>query len=92
MTSIWRRVRCGERYWPAEAALRLAGLGLLAASFFVWRWDCALIAGLPAQDSTPREFLVAALAVLCLWSGLALTIEGPGLLRLYPPPPRALLR
>lgn len=34
---------------------------------------------------------MAALAVACLWVGLALLIEGAGLFRLMPIPPRAML-
>jgi hypothetical protein len=85
---IGQRLNSGERWWAAELALRLLGLALLGG--------CAIAAHavvrLTAQRSgTLLEFVVALVAFACLTGGLALLIAGPGLFRLMPKPPRALL-
>ncbi len=84
MTTIHQRLRAGERIWATEACFRLAGLAALAVAGWIFRQIP------PRSQASPREFLAAALAVACLWAGLALALEGPGLLRLMPRPPRAL--
>ena len=89
-TMIIDKLRRGERCWLAEIVLRATGLGMLAF--------CALMVGIvyrlanlpPPHDGTPLEFVLGAVAVVALWTGLALFFEGPGLFRLMPKPPRAL--
>lgn len=91
MKALLSRLQQGERVWPAELVLRTAGLASLYACLLAWRWDCCLVAIPPKHDTTPQEFAVSILAVVCLSVGLALTLEGPNLLRRVPLPPRALL-
>lgn len=91
MKALLSRLQRGERVWPAELVLRVAGLLSLHVCLLVWHWDCRLVAIPPKHDATPGEFAVAVFAAAILFIGLALTLEGPGLLRHMPVPPRALL-
>lgn len=91
MKAILSRLQRDERVWPAELVLRASGLVSLYACLLVWRWDYCLVAIPPEHEATPQEFAVALLAVVFLSIGLALTLEGPNLLRRVPLPPRALL-
>lgn len=90
MVSIWKRLERGERCWPAEVVLRLAGTSMLYACAVIWRALCRLV-GQPPHPSGPLEFIIAAGVCICLSAGLALTLEGSGLFRLLPMPPRAML-
>lgn len=88
-SAIIQKLRRGERVWLAEFGLRALGLGMLAL--------CALLARTlyrmsrsPPHSASPLEFILAGIGVVCLWVGLALLFEGPGLFRLQPRPPRAL--
>jgi hypothetical protein len=80
------RLRRGERLWFAEAALRAAGLLLLAATYRLGLtahdWETAP----PPHPVTPGEFAVCLGTVVCLSGGLALAMFGPGLLRHVPIP------
>ena len=79
------------RQWAAEVALRSLGLILLAMAG----------TGLPAlrrglsgpfpHPAGPIAFLLAALIFAAIVTGLALLIEGPGLLRSVPYPRRRLI-
>jgi hypothetical protein len=91
MTTIHRRLCAGERIWAAEACFRLAGAGALAFCAWLARWLFRLVHLPPRHPASPLELAAAALAVVSLWAGLALVLEGPGLLRLMPRPPRALI-
>ena len=91
MRKIRHRLESGERWWAAEVVLRLTGLALLGACTAFGRVVVRLAGHPPPHQATPAEFAVAALAFVCLTSGLALLFEGPGLFRLLPMPPRALL-
>jgi hypothetical protein len=86
--SIRQRLNSGERWWAAELVLRLVGLALLGGCAIAAR---AVIRLSAHQSGTPLEFVVALLAFGCLTSGLALLMVGPGLFKLMPKPPRALL-
>lgn len=91
MRKIRHRLESDERWWAAEVVLRLIGLALLGACAAFGRVVLRLVGHSPPHQGTPAEFAVAALAFVCLTSGLALLFEGPGLFRLLPMPPRALL-
>lgn len=84
MMTILQRLRAGGRIWWMEACFRISGLAAIGTASWVFRHIQA------REKADPREFLAAALVVVCLWTGLALALEGPGLLRLMPRPPRAL--
>ena len=84
MTTMIKRLGRGERCWPAEIAMRTAGLVPLTLFVLLWRALCR-------RPEDPIGFVLAVMACLCLWLGLALTLEGAGLLRPVPLPPRALL-
>jgi hypothetical protein len=83
-----RRLESGAGGWPAQAGLRLGGallLGLCALA--AW----ALVASMhrpPAHNASPAEYGEAISSVLTWALGWALLIEGPGLFRLIPVPPR----
>ncbi|MBW8752978.1 MAG: hypothetical protein JF595_02325 [Sphingomonadales bacterium] len=91
MASIMQRLERGERYWPAELVLRAAGLGLLYFCTVLARPLYRLVNQPPPHQATPAEFALAAVIFVCLTSGLALLFVGPGLFRLVPRPPRAML-
>ena len=91
MRKIRHRLESGERWWAAEFVLRTLGVALLGAFAALWRVVVRMVGHMPPHQGTPAEFAVAALAFVCLTSGLALLFEGPGLFRLLPMPPRALL-
>lgn len=90
MTTIHQRLRAGERIWVVETCFRLVGVGSLALSAWAARWLFHLVHSPSRHSATSLELAVAALVVVSLWAGLALGLEGPGLLRLMPRPPRAL--
>ena len=91
MHKIRYRLQSDERWWAAEVVLRLVGLALLGICAAFGRIVVRLAGQPPPHQGTPAEFAIAALAFVCLTSGLALLFEGPGLFRLLPMPPRALL-
>jgi cytochrome b561 len=91
VASIMQRLEHGERCWPAELVLRAAGLGLLYLCVLLSRSLCRLVDQPPPHQASPAEFALAAVVFLCLSSGLALLIIGPGLFQLVPRPPRAML-
>ncbi|EIZ79736.1 hypothetical protein WSK_1626 [Novosphingobium sp. Rr 2-17] len=86
------RLRSGQRWWPAEAAFRAAGLLSLWSA-----WQLALLAHRMEAVTAPTASFhhhLARLAdlgvctgvVLLLSGGLLLSIEGAGLLRDVPLP------
>jgi hypothetical protein len=89
--AILNRMQQGERVWAAEVALRLAGLALLETCRLAALWLLRMTRVTPPHECTPAEFAVAAVGFVCLTTGLALLLSGPGLFRLQPRPPRALL-
>lgn len=77
-------LRRGERWWPAEIALRGLGAALLYAG-----WRVALLARDMATQGPPHpagaaDLAVCAAVVVLLCTGLTLGFEGPGLLRDVP--------
>jgi hypothetical protein len=89
--AIINRMERGERVWAAEVVLRLSGLGLLGTCRLAVMWLLRVVRAAPPHQATPAEFAVAMAGFVCLTTGLALLFEGPGLFRLMPRPPRALL-
>lgn len=89
--AILFRMQQGERVWAAELVFRLSGLGLLGACRSAVLWLMRMVRIAPPHQATPAEFALAVAGFVCLTSGLGLLLEGPGLLRLMPRPPRALL-
>lgn len=83
-----RRFRASRRI-AAELAMRTAGAGLIVAA-----WGCARMAygwvlARGRQGATLAEFATCAAAFVLLAAGLALCLEGPGLLRRVPVPRRS---
>ena len=77
--------------WRFAALLRLAGFGALASALGSWLWTDRLVERGPVHGGTPLELFAAMLAVVGLWTGLALVIAGADLFRQFPAPPRALV-
>lgn len=91
MSSVLDRLRQGQRYWPAEIGLRALGIGLLAACSKVLLLVHQMVTTPPSHQATVAEFGLCAVAFVALTCGLAFTIEGPGLFRWVPIPPRSLI-
>lgn len=91
MAALIERLRRGERCWMAELLLRLAGLAVFYLVAQISRGLCRLVNQPPPHPGSPLEFAVAAAACVGLSVGLALSLEGAGLFRLVPLPPRAWL-
>ena len=88
MGRIMRRLESGERWWAAEIALRSFGLGLLClcAASALWLYRSAHQP--PPHGARVLEY-GAALTAFMSWSlGCAFLVEGPGLFKLVPLPPR----
>lgn len=88
MRGLMGRLESGAGGWQAQAGLRLGGALLLGGcALAVW----ALIASIhhpPLHNADPAEFGEAVFSVIAWALGWALLIEGPGLFRLIPVPPR----
>lgn len=89
--TILNRMQQGERVWSAEIVLRLSGFALLGMCRLAMVWLLRVARFVPPHNAAPAALAVAAAGFVCLTTGLALLFEGPGLLRLQPRPPRALL-
>lgn len=89
MSGYLDRLRHGERLWAAEAGLRVLGIVLLGLCYRIAVLANALITAQPAHPTTMAEFVVCSAAFLLLTCGLALTFEGPGLLRHVDIPPHS---
>jgi hypothetical protein len=87
-SSHFDRLRRGERWWAAEVVLRAAGIGLLDGCYRLALLAHRTLAAPSPHDATLAEFAICAATFLALTAGLALTMEGPGLLRDLPVPPR----
>ena len=88
MRGIFKRLAAGDVSWLAKALVRIAGLCLLVASWFIARLCGQLEHIPPPHQPTLLEFGVAGVAVVVLSLGIAFSIEGAGLFRLQPLPPR----
>jgi hypothetical protein len=86
MSGKLEMLRQGERWWPAEIAMRGAGLALLAACYRTAMLAHRLTTAAPPHRVTLAEFGLCAAIFLLLIFGLALVAEGPGLLRRVPIP------
>lgn len=75
------RLRQGERWWAAEAVLRGAGLLVLAACYHLGLVAQRLAVAPPLHRVTLPEFALSVAVFFLLTTGLALTVEGPGLFR-----------
>ncbi len=88
MNEIMHRLESGERWWPAEIALRSLGAALLALCLAAALWLYRSYQSPPAQGPRPSECM-AAIAAFLGWSlGWAFLVEGPRLFKLVPLPPR----
>lgn len=88
MGALLRRLENGAGGWPAQAGLRLGGATLLGlCALAVWTLILSLHRP-PSHNASPAEFGEAVASVLTWALGWALLIEGPGLFRLIPVPPR----
>lgn len=90
MSSVFERLRLGQRCWSAEFVLRSLGLALLATCGKVLLLAHRMVSAPPSHQTTFAEFALCAVAFVALTSGLAFTIEGPGLFRWVPIPTRSL--
>lgn len=84
------RLRRGERWWAAEIVLRTLGVLLFGGCYKFALMAHRLITTPPPHPATPGEFAVCAATFFLLVSGLAFTVEGPGLFRHVPIPTRSL--
>ncbi len=83
-----RRLEQGAGGWPARLGLRLGGAVLLALCGLA-AWTLYLSMNRPPlHNADPAEFGEAIFSVIAWALGWALLIEGPGLFRLIPVPPR----
>ncbi|MBB4839700.1 MULTISPECIES: hypothetical protein [Sphingomonas] len=88
MWVLLRRMEQGEGGWPAQLWLRFGGVLLLGAcALAVWTLVVSMNRP-PQHNATPAEFGEALSGVVAWTLGWALLIEGPGLFRLIPVPPR----
>lgn len=88
MQAFLRRLEQGAGGWPAQLSLRLGGALLLGLCALAVTMLAASMHRPPPHAAYPAEFGEAALSVLTWALGWALLIEGPGLFRLIPVPPR----
>ncbi|MDP3551791.1 MAG: hypothetical protein Q8R81_15530 [Novosphingobium sp.] len=91
MSSVFERLQKGERYWPAEIGLRTFGIVLLAGCGKLLLLVHHMVNSPPSHEATVAEFGLCAVAFVALTCGLGFTIEGPGLFRWVPIPPRSLI-
>ncbi len=88
MGRIMRRLETGERWWAAEIALRSFGLVLLGLCAMSALWLHRSAHQPPPHEARALEY-GAALTAFMSWSlGWAFLVEGPGLFKLIPVPPR----
>lgn len=80
------RLRKGERWWAAEFALRGLGLLLLYACYRLGIVEHHWATMPPPHEATLGEFALCFGFVICLTSGLALTMFGPKLFEHVPIP------
>lgn len=78
---LLRRLRGGERCWPAAIAARLAALALLAGFWRLALAERRLALTPRPHPATPLDLLFCAAMVALLLGGLVLGIAGAGLLR-----------
>jgi hypothetical protein len=88
MGQIMRRLESGERWWAAEIVLRSFGLSLLALCAATALWLCRSVHQPPAHSARALEYGAALVAFLSWSLGWAFLVEGPGLFKLIPVPPR----
>ena len=91
MSSLLNRLRSGRRWWAAEVAFRSTGIGLLASCWHFAQLAHRWVLTPPPHQATLAEFGICAVVFALLSTGLALTLEGPGLLRLVPIPKQSVL-
>lgn len=86
MSRNLERLRKGERWWTAEVALRGLGMLVLTACYRLGIVGHRLVTTPPPHQATLGEFAVCLVIVVCLTSGLALTVFGPKLFEHVPIP------
>ncbi|MDE2404559.1 MAG: hypothetical protein KGM17_07810 [Sphingomonadales bacterium] len=91
MTWFQERPAAGLPRWAAEVVLRGLGLGSLAGAAVAAIHLHRLVIATPPHAAALAEFAQCGGAVLLLSCGLALSLEGTGLFRRVPRPPRPLL-
>lgn len=89
MSLILERLRSGNRWWAAELVTRTAGIILIATFWRTLQTAHRWVVMPPPHHATGPEFAICALGFILLTTGLAFSIEGPGLLRLVPIPKRS---
>jgi hypothetical protein len=86
LAAIYPRLRLGKPSWLDQLSFRLPGLALLAGC---WRLMTLILARAAVNHAPPQdaaELVLPMVAVLCLLSGLLLSVLGPGLLQEVPWP------
>lgn len=86
-----RSARRSQRTWSGDIALRGLGILLLRASYGVALYLHRHMAEPLQTRATPADFAIATVVFATLVSGLAFAVEGAGLFRLVPMPPRSFL-
>lgn len=88
MGRIMHRLESAERWWAAEIALRSAGLVTLALCAVAALWLYRTVNQPPRHEAEPLEYGAALFSFLSWSLGWAFLVEGPGLFKLVPVPPR----
>ncbi|MDG2532113.1 hypothetical protein P6144_00495 [Sphingomonas sp. HITSZ_GF] len=88
MRAFLRRLERGAGGWPAQLGLRLGGAAMLGlCALAAWALTVSMHRP-PLHSADPAEYGEAIFSVIAWGLGWALLIEGPGLFRLIPVPPR----
>lgn len=88
MGRIMRRLESDERWWAAEILFRIVGLMLLALCSCAALWLYRSVHLLPAHNIRVFEYGAALIAFVSWSLGWSFLVEGPGLFKLMPVPPR----
>lgn len=91
MKELFVALARGRYSRPAQVAFRLTGLCGLGGACAIFSRVHRFLAMPPPHQAAPLDLAWCLGAIVLLWLGLALVIEGPGLFRDVPRPPRALL-
>ncbi len=78
----------GERWWPADLALRSFGLALLALCAVATIWLYNSVHEPPRHEASPSELAAGLVVVQCWCLGSTLLVQSQGLFKLVPVPGR----
>jgi hypothetical protein len=81
MDAIMRRLQSAERWWAAEAVLRVLGLAALALAAGAGAWLYSSVHLPPRHQADVLEYFAGALVVLGWATGWPLLLLGKGLFK-----------